>query len=257
MEIKKIMAAILIMTLLLGAVACDSDNGNNNPSLSDLRETFENNTPPPDIPENPVSDFEYKTVDGGVEITNYTGSATEVKIPNIIAGAHVVSISGAFENRSAITAVIIPDTVSIIGWDTFKGCVGLTSIILPTGLTHIGGRAFSNTGLTSIIFPDGLTRIGEKAFQGTKLTGNIIIPDNVTHINWSSFICCDSPGSEPRENESPEEIAERVEYEISIHDERCRDTFLTSATYKGIVYDVERQGVNWNLPYEFYENFNS
>ena len=41
----------------------------------------------------------------------------------------------------------------------------LKSIILPLGLTYIGGGAFANCGsLEKIIIPDGVTSIGVSAF---------------------------------------------------------------------------------------------
>jgi len=164
------------------------------------------------IPENPASDFEHRTITGGVEITSYIGSATEVNIPGVIAGANVVSISRAFENRSAITAVIIPDTVTTITDRAFLGCTGLKSISLPSSLTTIGEsafegsglesisipdgveviseRAFANMGLMSAVLPENLKEIGNGAFANTRLT-EIIIPDNVTRIGNGAFVNTD------------------------------------------------------------------
>lgn len=43
---------------------------------------------------------------------------------------------------------------------------GLISLVIPSSVTSIGDRAFSNcSGLTSINIPDGVTSIGDGAFN--------------------------------------------------------------------------------------------
>ncbi|MBQ8453540.1 MAG: leucine-rich repeat protein [Prevotella sp.] len=59
-----------------------------------------------------------------------------------------------------------------IGYSSFGGCTGLTSLTLPEGLSEIGWVAFYNcTGLTTLTLPESLTFIGEFAFKDcTSLT---------------------------------------------------------------------------------------
>ena len=53
-----------------------------------------------------------------------------------------------------------------IGENAFVFCSGLTIIILPSGVTSIGGLAFSGcSGLTRITLPPGVTSIGGAAFE--------------------------------------------------------------------------------------------
>jgi hypothetical protein len=174
------------------------------------------NTPPPpaEIPENPASDFEYRTITGGIEITGYRGSAIEVRIPSVIEGAHVVTINGAFQNRSAITAVIIPDSVTSIGERAFLGCTGLTSIRLPDSLTSIGERAFENTGLTSITLPDGLINIGSRAFHRTAWFNSQ--PEGVVYIGNIAYSYKDALDSEGDDRIPTEEEAARRREGISV-----------------------------------------
>ena len=121
--------------------------------------------------ETPASSFRYEAnSDGGIIITKFTGSETEVVIPSQIGGKPVTSIGyEAFCDCTGLTSVIIPDNVTSLGWLAFRGCTGLTSVTIPDSVTYIGTTAFySCTGLTNITIPDSVTSIGERAFEDTE-----------------------------------------------------------------------------------------
>ena len=76
-------------------------------------------------------------------------------------------------------------TVTGIGAQAFKDCVGLTSVTIPTTITSIGGAAFDNcTGITSVIF--NAVRCGG-SFSGCSNLTSITFGDSVRVI--SSGIC--------------------------------------------------------------------
>ena len=133
-----------------------------------------------------------KSSDGTyAEVVDYTASATNVVIAEEYEGVPVIKIGGsAFANKN-ITSILIPDSVTSIGSDAFRGCTGLTSITIPDSVTSIGSWAFAGcTGLTSITIPDGVTSIGERAFYGCTGLTSITIPDSVTSIGEDAFDGC-------------------------------------------------------------------
>ncbi len=61
---------------------------------------------------------------------------------------------------------IIPNYVTSIGDDAFRGCARLTSVTIPDGVTSIGEDGFFHCdNLTSITLPKSVTSIGEYAFN--------------------------------------------------------------------------------------------
>lgn len=89
--------------------------------------------------------------------------------------------------------VIIPDGVTSIENNVFRGCTDLTSIIIPDGLISIGRYAFKDcVNLSNITFPSSIMSIGDSAFLGCTNLTNIIIPNSVSRIETSTFEGCTS-----------------------------------------------------------------
>ena len=87
--------------------------------------------------------------------------------------------------------VVIPAGVTEIGGGAFSGCVNLTSITIPGSVTKIGLAAFSGcTRLTSVTIPTGVTEIGESAFRSCTDLTSVTIPEGVTEIGGAAFEKC-------------------------------------------------------------------
>ena len=125
------------------------------------------------------------------------------------------------ENASSMEKVVIPSTVTDIGWSAFYGCTSLKGVSLPDGLTKIDNYAFDRCkSFTDVRVPKSVTSIGEYAFENctslksavieanskklfettigkyafsgcTNLT-SVTIPGNVTSIGDYAFSNCNS-----------------------------------------------------------------
>ena len=91
------------------------------------------------------------TKEGVITIAGYSGTSTEVIIPETINGHSVTSIgSDAFSGCSNLTSIEIPSSVTSIGKGAFFGCSSLTSIVIPNSVTNIGAYAFSDCSSLTI-----------------------------------------------------------------------------------------------------------
>ncbi len=141
-------------------------------------------------------DFQYEVLsetDKTCEITDYTGSATELVIPSELDGYTVTSIGNyAFNYCRSLASIVIPDSVTSIGDGALQNCDSLMSIDIPDSVTSIGDSAFSWCGsLMSIDIPDSVTSIGYEAFRECYSLTSIGIPDSVTSIGGRTFLGCD------------------------------------------------------------------
>ena len=73
--------------------------------------------------------------------------------------------SGALSNTK-ITNIVIPGTVTKIGYRACEGCSNLSSITIPdNSVTQIYAYAFQGSKITSIVIPNSITYIGEGALR--------------------------------------------------------------------------------------------
>ena len=113
------------------------------------------------------SDFSYEADDeGNLTITGYSGSETELAIPQTIDGKTVTAIGYRAFASSDIVSVTMPDTIQAIYDDAFAFCRSLKKVKLSASLTYLGGGALAETKIENLQLPDSLESIGDYALQG-------------------------------------------------------------------------------------------
>ena len=88
---------------------------------------------------------------------------------------------------------VIPNTVTSIGVNAFKGITGMTSIEIPDSVVSIGDNAFAFCfDLTGdLVIPNSVETIGESAFfQCEGLDGKLVIGESVSYIGDWAFRKC-------------------------------------------------------------------
>ncbi len=163
-------------------------------------------------------------------------SLTEIKFKDIASYCQINGLGNVDKSKvyigeqklTEMTSIVIPDSVTSIGYYAFEDCSSLTeikfkdmasycqingldeldrskvyiggqkltemtSIVIPDSVTSIGRYAFRDCSLlTSITIPDSVTSIGDYAFYGCSSLTSITIPDSVTSIGYFAFAYCSS-----------------------------------------------------------------
>lgn len=130
-----------------------------------------------------ADDFTYDEETGA--ITGWSDSGNQKRLENhelvlpdkTPSGEDIVAIGdNAFE---------IPDNEIIVTKFGIESPNGMTSVVLPAGVTSIGDRAFAQNALTEVDFST-VTSIGVSAFYGNQLT-TVELPDTVTELGQGAF----------------------------------------------------------------------
>ncbi len=113
---------------------------------------------------------------------------TDVVIPKTINGKTITKIgTRAFGNdggSAGLTSVVIPEGITEIGYAAFFANQ-FTSVVIPEGVTIIESDAFYEVPLKNVYLPESLVEIGSTAFFGN-LT-SVVIPANVKKIGYAAF----------------------------------------------------------------------
>ena len=126
-----------------------------------------------------ITEYEYaeNELRGGIKITKYNGTDTEVVIPNSIDGLEVTSIGDyAFQANENIVSVTIPNTVLDIEIEAFAQCKNLRNVIFEDNskLERIFTGAFQEAGITEFTVPENCKRVGD-AFYGSNINKLVIL----------------------------------------------------------------------------------
>ena len=124
-------------------------------------------------------------------VSGLSGSDITVEILSEVNGITVTEIGqDVFKDNKNVGRLIIPDSVTKLGYRMCSGCTALSEVRLPAGLTVIPDEAFDGcSSLRTVNFPDTLKEIRSDAFCGTDLT-EFIAPDSLTDVWAYAFKDC-------------------------------------------------------------------
>ena len=119
----------------------------------------------------------------------------EISLPARLLDEDVTAIGGmAFQNRSALTYVYIPDSFTIIGAYAFDGCTSLSEVVFGENLQNINFGAFRYCdSLTTVdLSQTKLSLIANAAFYDCDSLQEVMLPDTVESIGANAFANCPS-----------------------------------------------------------------
>ena len=135
-------------------------------------------------------------------------------VTEVIVGGKVSALASVAREMVNLTAIVIPETVTIYSGRLFRHCASLSALVLPDGVKAITANIVSAMvnlkyvrlpgtltampqnllaycySLQSVDIPSGVTSIGANAFQGCSSLQSVDIPSGVTSIGAYAFQGC-------------------------------------------------------------------
>lgn len=116
-------------------------------------------------------EYELNAAGDGYTVTD-VGEETQIVIPAEYNGLPVTAVQGQYGTgafaRTAVTIAYLPDSIEVIGQNTFNNCTALANVVISasSNLASIGNNAFSGcSSLESFYLPAGAESIGSGAFN--------------------------------------------------------------------------------------------
>lgn len=122
---------------------------------------------------------------------DYVGNDTVLTLPDSYKNENYELYNDVFRDHSNLKSIIIPDSITSIGDNTFYNCYNLISITIPDSVTTIGANAFYGcSSLISVTIPDSVATIGDNAFRNCSGLTNATVSGNIVSIGDNVFRDC-------------------------------------------------------------------
>lgn len=144
-----------------------------------------------------VDNLNYQVIEGTTNVTitggDVSGNLTipeEVSAPNDTTQKYTVTQIGTDAFRSkGLTSVIFPNSITFIGFNSFRNNRNLVNPTLPSNLERLDRGAFRDgKKITAITFPESLVSIGQECFKGASALRTItLLGTTPPTVNPNSF----------------------------------------------------------------------
>lgn len=146
------------------------------PAASSQPDTSEGSSSNPPVTVSAEADFETaENEDGTVTIKRYLGSGGDVVIPAKLDGKQVTAIgntfemTGAFQDCAGVTSVVIPEGVTEIQDNAFYGCAALETVTVSASVTLLRNCAFCDCpNLRAVYFEGDAPQQANYVFDSTE-----------------------------------------------------------------------------------------
>ena len=156
--------------------------------------------------------YSYKSKNGNITLTGYTGDDKSLEVPASLAGSKVTGIGeGCFANNVHLETVRIPEGIREIDDYGFECCSLIKKVYLPKSLRSIGEGAFSGCAQMSYVdMEDGLTSIGRGAFLYCMKLRMLEIPESVSRLGRFAFAGCEALTSVEFNGDQVSDLPDRI-----------------------------------------------
>ena len=137
----------------------------------------------------------------GYYLICYLGTEKNITLPDKLDGSDYNIRSNAFNGNTYITSVIIPDSVTTIGYNAFNGCTSLKSVTIGSSVKSIDSVFPGCTSLVSIEVSENSQSFSSEngvlfskdktilyQYPAAKVDATYTIPDSVTTIGLNSLL---------------------------------------------------------------------
>ena len=137
--------------------------------------------------------LKYQLIDGGYEVSGYTGADVSVVIPSTCNGEKVVSIAAtAFKDNQDITGVTIPSSIKSIEAKAFYNCTKLKEVDIydMTAWCNIDSGECFNNYLNS--YYNGIFNSHYDLYLNDMIVDDLVLPATVKSVKSAVFAYCGS-----------------------------------------------------------------
>lgn len=218
---KRIMGMILSLTMLMGCVPIIVGAETSGTCGENVTWTLDDNGTLTISGEGKTEDYKASQTDS---VINSPWFPLRDKIKSIVIEEGVTELGWyAFRHCTTFTSITIPKSLKKMNWGAIDNCKGLkevhisdlaawcnikfvnsspmyyadklylngeliTDLVIPDGITEIGGAFSGYKALTSVTIPDSVKEIG--GFSGCDGLTDIVLPDSIEIIERSAFSQC-------------------------------------------------------------------